>query len=174
VGGEDRETVRGLEKVNWRNTASGWKVIQGGGEEEATHTQQIRLIRNTFPSTLRLAQFGFKVTKVTQQFCKKATPKLSSSFNPSFFPQNNVQHRPATLTSASPDFLQARSITLFQSVFPHCLLAAISIWSGHSSIVFSAFSFFLYSFFKAFVYWYLRISLLFCWLLYVHSSARPS
>ena len=36
LGGEDGEMERGLKKVDRRDTASGWKVIQGGGEE-ATH-----------------------------------------------------------------------------------------------------------------------------------------
>jgi hypothetical protein len=37
LGGEDGEMERGSKKVDRRDTASGWKVIQGGGEEEATH-----------------------------------------------------------------------------------------------------------------------------------------
>lgn len=57
AGSEDAEMERSLEDVSRRDAASGWKVIQGGRAEETTHIQQVRFIRNTFPSTLGFVRF---------------------------------------------------------------------------------------------------------------------
>jgi len=155
----------GLEEINRSNAASGWKVIQGGGEEEAIHYSKSDSSTNTFLSTLGFVQFGSKVTKVTQSISQKPS-RTFLPFNTYFFPlqSHNVQQRSTTNRSASPGFMiQTWPITLFPPIhfLPHCLpTAAIAFdksiwsWSGHS-FIHCLFPPYVYSSFKAFGYRYL-------------------
>ena len=118
-GGEGEGERLGGRSANRRKAASSWEVIQGGGEQDTRHIQQIRFIRNTFPLTLG---FGSKVTVVTQESQHLRIPRPPLPLTHVFFP-SNVQQRPTTIIS---DFLIHRFIPIH---FIHCLLAAICVYN---------------------------------------------
>ena len=115
-----------------------------------SHLKQIRFIRNTFPLTLG---FGFKVTKITQQF--------RNTSKPTPFPLTHVFF-PQCTTTANDNYIRFPDQSLYSNPF-FSLLAGRHLRSIIYMVTVSFnhrffrlfFSFFIVLSFKAFGYRYL-------------------